>query len=76
MFNCKKKQGRSSKAPNNDTTQTEKLATRSQYDRYNKSACAICQEGGGELTKVEFKAIGKNMLAVAEKLDDKSFLFA
>ena len=51
----------------------EKLATRSQYDSYNKSACAICHEGGDELTKVEFKATGRNMLAVAEQFDDKSF---
>ena len=42
MFNCKRKQGRPSKATNNDTTQTETLATQSQNDSYNKSACAIC----------------------------------
>ena len=50
-----------------------KLATRSQDDSYNNSACTICLEGGGDLITVEFKAIGRNRLAVAEKLDDKCF---
>ena len=38
--------GRPSKATSSDTTQTEKIETRSQHDSYNKSACSICQEGG------------------------------
>ena len=74
----KRKQGRTPKAANSDTTQTltEKLAMQYQYDNYNKSACGICQEGENELMKVEFKATGRNIFAVAEKLSDKSFLFS
>ena len=74
----KRKQGRTPKAANSDTTQTltEKLAMQYQYHNYNKSACGICQEGENELMKVEFKATGRNIFAVAEKLSDKSFLFS
>lgn len=60
----KRKQGRASKAANNDIAQTEKLITRSQYDSFNKSTCVICQEGRVKLAKIKIKATGRTMLDV------------
>lgn len=68
----KRKQGRASKAANNDIAQTDKLVTRSQYDSFNKSTCVICQEGRVKLAKDKNKGHRKKYVR-CKKLDDKSF---
>ena len=45
---------------------------RSNAPTFYKDCCIICQEAGGRLHMVETIHVGQKMLAVAEKLPDKS----
>ena len=52
---------------------SETVRTRSKSTLYDKTLCIICQKPGGKVHEVQTKDVGRKMLSVSEKLDDKLF---
>ena len=68
----KRKAGRPSKS-SVEEAENENLRLRSSAIPYDQNLCVICQKPGGICRTVMLLETGKSMLAVAEKLEDKSF---